>query len=178
MGKHRLGVGKWTAYEDDIRVPLIVRGPDVPADKTLEQMVLNNDLAPTFIDLAGGESPAFVDGRSLEPLLDDGLPSTSSASEGWRKGFLVKSAPELIGEAESPPTNDDNSPSGSLTGDLVPDGDLGRPNLKAIRTEDYLYVEYASGERELYDIRSGPYQLDNTCTLPRPRLSYRASKPG
>jgi arylsulfatase A-like enzyme len=173
LGEHRLEVGKWTAYEEDIRVPLIVRGPDVPADKSLGQMILNNDLAPTFMDLAGGEPPAFVDGRSLEPLLNDGPPSETSmspTSEEWRKGFLVESAPELIGEAESPPTNDDNSPRGSLTGDSVPAGESGRTNLKAIRTEDYLYVEYANGERELYDIRSDPYQLDNMYSTANPAL--------
>lgn len=170
MGEHRLEVGKWTAYEEDIRVPLIVRGPDVPADKSLEQMVLNNDLAPTFMDLAGGEPPAFLDGRSLEPLLGGSSDSANSAIEEWRKGFLVEAAPELIGEAESPSTNDDNFPSTSLTGDSVPDGDLGRPNLKAIRTKDYLYVEYADGERELYDIRSDPYQLDNVYSTASPAL--------
>lgn len=40
----------------------------------------------------------------------------------WRKGFVVESAPELIGEAESASTNEDNSPRGSLTGDSVPCG--------------------------------------------------------
>src|SRR3712207_8954197 len=47
-GEHRLSAGKWTAYEEDVRVPLIVRGPRVPAGRTLEHLVLNNDLAPTF----------------------------------------------------------------------------------------------------------------------------------
>ena len=52
LGQHRLGAGKWTPYEEDIRVPLIVRGPGVPEGETLHHMVLNNDLAPTFADLA------------------------------------------------------------------------------------------------------------------------------
>jgi arylsulfatase A-like enzyme len=71
LGQHRLGAGKWTAYEEDIRIPLIVRGPGVPEGETLHHMVLNNDLAPTFADLAGAEIPSFVDGRSLKPLLTD-----------------------------------------------------------------------------------------------------------
>src|SRR5215216_5775766 len=66
LGEHRLSAGKWTPYEEDIRVPLIVRGPGVPEGETLPHMVLNNDLAPTFADLAGAEPPSFVDGRSLK----------------------------------------------------------------------------------------------------------------
>src|SRR5215218_6139500 len=44
LGQHRLGAGKWTAYEEDIRIPLVVRGPGVPEGRTLHHMVLNNDL--------------------------------------------------------------------------------------------------------------------------------------
>ena len=68
FGTHRLSVGKWTAYEEDISVPLIVRGPGVPKGRTLEHLVLNNDFAPTFADLGGAEIPDFVDGRTLRPL--------------------------------------------------------------------------------------------------------------
>ena len=90
MGQHRLGAGKWTAYEEDIRVPLIVRGPGVPEGKTLPHMVLNNDLAPTFADLAGVDPPDFVDGRSLAPLLDE----TPTPEEDWRQRFLVEAVAE------------------------------------------------------------------------------------
>lgn len=38
---------------------------------------------------------------------------------------------------------------------------MGRPDLKAIRTTQYVYVEYGNGERQLYDLRTDPYQLDN-----------------
>src|ERR687889_260081 len=53
MGQHRLGLGKQSAYEEDIRVPLMIRGPGVPAGVRRDEMVLNNDLVPTFADLAG-----------------------------------------------------------------------------------------------------------------------------
>jgi N-acetylglucosamine-6-sulfatase len=84
MGQHRLLPSKWTAYEEDARVPLIVRGPGVPAGRSLGHMVLNNDFAPTFADLAGAEVPSYVDGRSLKPLLTASPPPT----EDWRSAFL------------------------------------------------------------------------------------------
>jgi N-acetylglucosamine-6-sulfatase len=83
MGQHRLFIGKTTAYEEDIRVPMAVRGPGVPAGQRLGQMVLNNDLAPTFAAIAGVEPPSFVDGRSFLKLLTK--PETP-----WRRSFLIE----------------------------------------------------------------------------------------
>jgi N-acetylglucosamine-6-sulfatase len=55
-----------------------------------------------------------------------------------------------------------------LSGDQLPEDwrnmsrqDWGRPGLEAIRTEDNLYVEYDTGERELYDLKDDPNELDN-----------------
>jgi N-acetylglucosamine-6-sulfatase len=169
LGQHRLTAGKWTAYEEDIRVPLIVRGPGVPEGQTLDHLVLNNDLAPTFADLAGAETPEFVDGRSLRPLLTDNPPPT----EDWRQAFLVEAMAEA---AEVPSSVDDGELIPLLTGDTQPPEDqrrsspldeaplknAGRPGLQALRTQDHLYVEYETGESELYDLRKDPYQLDNT----------------
>jgi len=152
-GEHRLTTGKWTAYEEDIHVPLIVRGPGVPKGRTLDPLVLNNDLAPTFAELAKAKPPPFVDGRSLMPLLDDDQPPL----EDWRSAFLVEAATELGGTVVP-----------LLSGDQLPEDwrsasrkDWGRPGLEAIRTEDHLYVEYGTGERELYDLKDDPYELDN-----------------
>jgi arylsulfatase A-like enzyme len=86
IGQHRLGTSKTTAYEEDIRVPYIVRGPGVPAGRTLDHMVLNNDIAPTFAQLGGVSAPSFVDGRSLVPLLGSAAPPLSD----WRDQFLVE----------------------------------------------------------------------------------------
>jgi arylsulfatase A-like enzyme len=181
LGQHRLGAGKWTAYEEDIRVPLIVRGPGVPEGRTLQHMVLNNDLAPTFADLAGAEAPGFVDGRSLVPLLDD----DPTPIEDWRQRFLIEAVAErgttqissFLNESEVRPL---------VTGDPLPNNwrrtsaaaertsqEWGRPWLKALRTEDYLYVEYKTGERELYDLGKDPHQLDNEYGSAAPELKLR-----
>jgi N-acetylglucosamine-6-sulfatase len=169
LGQHRLGAGKWTPYEEDIRVPLIIRGPGVPEGETLHHMVLNNDLAPTFAVLAGTDIPSFVDGRSLKPLLTD----EPTPLEDWRQRFLIEAVAErgdggrstFVNESEVTPL---------LTGDPLPNNwrtssattaqsseEWGRPWLKALRTNNYLYVEYKTGEHELYDLRKDPYGLHN-----------------
>jgi arylsulfatase A-like enzyme len=56
-------------YEPGLRVPLIARGPGIKAGITPEEFVLNIDLAPTFLDLAGLPIPDSMQGRSLAPLL-------------------------------------------------------------------------------------------------------------
>jgi N-acetylglucosamine-6-sulfatase len=83
MGEHRMIAGKTTAYEEDIRVPLIVRGPGVAAGAHIDAMVLNNDMAPTLADLAGIEPPDFVDGRSFRPLFEN-------PDRPWRHSFLIQ----------------------------------------------------------------------------------------
>ncbi len=167
MGQHRLGAGKWTAYEEDARVPLVVRGPGVPRGRTLPHLVLNNDLAPTFARLAEVPAPAFVDGRSLEPLLGEDPPPP----EQWRQAFLLEAASELGEHSHLP----------ALSGDVQPEEgrspesgeDWGRPGLEAVRTEDYLYVEYDTGERELYYLKEDPYELNNRYDTADPDLLGR-----
>jgi arylsulfatase A-like enzyme len=181
LGQHRLGAGKWTPYEEDIRVPLIVRGPGVPEGETLHHMVLNNDLAPTFADLAGSDIPSFVDGRSLVPLLtDDPKPLAD-----WRKRFVIESVAERSG-VPHPPFITESEVAPLLTGDPLPGNwrrtsaasaqsseEWGRPWLKALRTNNYLYVDYKTGEHELYDLRKDPYELNNMYATARPEITQR-----
>ena len=137
QGEHRLWNQKWRAYEETIRVPLIVRGPGVPAGQPLQHMVLNNDLAPTFAALTGASTPDFVDGRSLNPLLTATPPSQAS----WRSAFLTEGRHGSSAE-----------------------------EYEAVRTKEHLYVEYKTGERELYDLRTDPYQLNNQYATADPAL--------
>lgn len=86
LGEHRLPPQKCTPYEEDIRVPLMVRGAGVPAGRILNQIALNIDLAPTFAELVGIPTPEFVDGRSLVPLLNGNFTQVPA----WRQAFLVE----------------------------------------------------------------------------------------
>jgi N-acetylglucosamine-6-sulfatase len=70
LGEHRMVLTKNLAYEEAIRVPLVVMGPGISAaTRDEEHFVLNVDLAPTLAELAGVHPPDTVDGRSLVPLL-------------------------------------------------------------------------------------------------------------
>jgi uncharacterized membrane protein YhfC len=44
------------------------------------------------------------------------------------------------------------------------------PEYHAVRTHRYLYVEYATGERELYDLQADPYELHNIATTASPAV--------
>ena len=67
--------------EPSLRVPLLVRGPGVKAGALSDLFALNNDFAPTFLDLAGLPIPAEMQGRSLLPLLRGEPPGD------WRKAM-------------------------------------------------------------------------------------------
>ena len=102
LGQHRMLEGKDTAYEEDIRVPLAIRGPGIPKGRTVRGMALNIDLAPTFAAWAGIEPPAFVDGRSLMPLLRRSGRSLAQELPDPAPGPRVRRAPGACERARDP----------------------------------------------------------------------------
>ena len=70
-GEHRVPAGKVLAYEPSARVPLLMRGPNVPKGVTMTQAVVNVDLAPTVLDAANARSGRTLDGISLLALARD-----------------------------------------------------------------------------------------------------------
>jgi arylsulfatase A-like enzyme len=83
LGEHGL-FDKRLMYEPSIRVPLLVRYPArIPPRVDSTNMVLNVDLMPTILELAGVPVPAAVHGRSLTPLL-------AGRSVPWRDDFLYE----------------------------------------------------------------------------------------
>lgn len=72
-GEHRLVDKRWP-YEESIRIPFIVRYPGLIRDpgRKAEQMVLNIDLAPTLLSVAGVPIPGNMEGESFEPVLLSG----------------------------------------------------------------------------------------------------------
>lgn len=85
LGEHGLA-GKWYGHEESIRVPLLVydgRANGTKGGQVRDEMVLNIDLAPTVLELAGADVPAVMQGRSLLPLLLGDSPT-------WRTDFFYE----------------------------------------------------------------------------------------
>ena len=80
-------------YFSDIRVPLLVRGPGVESNKVIDDVVVNVDLAPTILDMAGQAMP-LADGVSFLPaLLQNEHPREFIESNDINSNYL----PGLIG---------------------------------------------------------------------------------
>jgi N-acetylglucosamine-6-sulfatase len=155
MGEHRSPAGKNMPYEEDIRVPMVMRGPDVPAGTHVEPMVVNTDLAPTFADIAGIEPPEFVDGRSFLPLLTE-------PKAPWRQTFLLERD-----QLEAQVVERSRLPARELEA---------AARFRGLRTIRWTYAEHGTGERELYDLEADPFQLENLAPKSDPASIAALSK--
>ena len=152
LGEHRLTPGKMTAFDTDVRVPLVAAGPGIAVDHLCPAVVENVDLAPTFETLAGTTPSPQEDGHSLVSLLRGGLP------RHWRTAALI--------EHHGPVTTTTGGP------DLEAEDSANPPSYEAIRTATYVYVEYADRSRELYDLVRDPEETDNLIPRLDPRTSF------
>jgi N-acetylglucosamine-6-sulfatase len=84
FGEHGL-IDKRTAYEESMRVPMLVHCPELTkgGGKTLNQVIANIDITPTFLEAAGLQAPKNLDGKSFLPLLQ-------GQSVEWRKSLLYE----------------------------------------------------------------------------------------
>lgn len=132
-GEHGLSVERRLAYEESIRMPLLVRYPRlIKAGTVRDELALNIDVAPTLIELAGVSPLIKAEGRSLVPLLK------GSDSES-RKSFLI----EYYSDKVFPR--------------------IRQMGYKAVRTERWKYIHYLEldGMDELYDLKADPYEMKN-----------------
>lgn len=144
LGQHRLPPNKETAYEEDIHLPLYIRGPHVPVSKTIEELVGNIDLAPTFAELAGIDLPRFVDGRSLVRLWK----KNTNQNFIWRQAYLLQHRQNRQRHSTAP---------------LI-------PSYQGLRTADCTYVRYENGEQELYNLKQDPQQVNNLANKVHPHI--------
>ncbi|MEM9834021.1 MAG: sulfatase [Bacteroidota bacterium] len=84
MGEHGL-IDKRVMYEESIRVPAFVHWPDVIQNPvSRQQMILNIDIGPTILDLAGTSIPSSMHGESFASLVKD------EQSTAWRDAFVYE----------------------------------------------------------------------------------------
>ncbi|ROW07678.1 hypothetical protein VMCG_03347 [Cytospora schulzeri] len=72
ISQHRLQPGKECSFEEDINIPLVIRGPGVPEGEVSQIVTTHTDLAPTILSLVGAPLRASFDGEPV-PLTKDGL---------------------------------------------------------------------------------------------------------
>jgi arylsulfatase A-like enzyme len=133
QGEHRIPGDKFLPYEESLRVPFILRGPGVPAGRTVRGQVSNVDFAPTLLDVARARPGRTQDGVSLMPTVRN--PSRP---------------PNRVVELEAPRP---------LFEQVVPINAWDRP-YKGVRTDRYTYVVYTeTGDQELYDRLKDPFQM-------------------
>lgn len=132
-GEHGLSVERRLAYEESIRMPLLVRYPRLIKARTVRhEFALNIDVAPTLLELVGASPPLQVQGRSLVPLL-------KGPGSEWRQSFLI----EYYSDKVFPR--------------------IYKMGYKAVRTERWKYIHYLEldGMDELYDLKADPYEMRN-----------------
>jgi arylsulfatase A-like enzyme len=138
FGEHALGPERRFAYEEGIRSPFVMRYPPLIAPGTVvPEFTLALDIAPTYIELAGGTPGPHIQGRSLVPLL-------SGLAQDWRTSFLI----EYYSESAMP----------WLIG-------MTYKAVRTTRYKLIHWVHHNDCD-ELYDLEQDPYELQNHIGAP------------
>jgi N-acetylglucosamine-6-sulfatase len=177
LGHLRLGFGKSHFYEFDSRVPFLVRGPGIQPNSTITVPGINVDLAPTWIDIAGGIVPPGMDGMSMKSVLlqtNETAAVISATSRESRPDVLIEytglstwpKGPKpwnSVTDKRSKRVND--SPNNTFRGLRIFDG-----SPYSLNSNNLAFVEYTTSDdwnydrpyhHELYDMDKDPYQLAN-----------------
>jgi arylsulfatase A-like enzyme len=153
MGHHGMEI-KVAPYDDNIRVPFIVRLPGkVSAGRVVDHPVNTIDLIPTFFDYAGIDLPWEMHGDNLRPLLEN-------SSSNWDRPILQENFSRSFGEQTS-------------VGVTIVDSEKGVPNQGVdwwvfLRYGKYKYIRTLVPDEieELYNIDEDPRELINLVLNP------------
>ncbi|KAG7094661.1 hypothetical protein E1B28_005484 [Marasmius oreades] len=146
LGSHRRMLGKTLPYEEDVLVPLIIRGPKIPANKRNKDDVYSMvDLGATILGLAGADVQDYsVDGK-------DFLSNDRGVAKSKPRHALVEYWNAAVEE-----------------GIYARSTSISNTTYRSIRVKDdtgsehdWVYGVWCTGERELYDLKTDPYQLHN-----------------
>jgi N-acetylglucosamine-6-sulfatase len=154
QGEHRIPQGKMMPYDPSTQVPLLIRGPGIPSGRRTKALVGNIDMAPTILQATQARAGLAMDGRSFLPF---------ARNPGLRS--LRPLLHETTGQGAGGRTN---------TREGGARGQQPRvPAWRALRTTRWLYVDYQGGQRELYDLRHDPHQLNSVASDPDLRIRLR-----
>jgi N-acetylglucosamine-6-sulfatase len=151
FGEHRLAGGKFLAYEPSTHLPFLIRGPGIKPGSSSGELAANVDIAPTILELARAKADKSVDGRSLVPFLTQ--PGLRTRRPILFESFVESSDVEANGTARHRSTAQ-----ASITS---PPKDY-----EGIRLGPWKYIEWPTGEKELYDVATDPYELHNRVQEP------------
>jgi N-acetylglucosamine-6-sulfatase len=133
FGEHGLSFERRLAYEESIRIPMVIRYPKlIRPGSRIDAMALGIDLAPTLLALADTKPAAPMHGRSLVPLLE-------RRKTPWRSSFLIEYFSDRTMQR------------------------MVNMGYQAVRTERWKYIHYTEldGGDELYDLQRDPYEMRN-----------------
>ena len=145
-GEHGLSVERRLAYEEGIRIPLLIRYPRlIRRGSLVDDFALSIDLAPTLLALAHADAAIPMDGRSLLPLLRAERP------DGWRTSFLIQYNSDTVFPR------------------------VYKMGYRAIRTKRWKYIRFneLDGMDELYDLQNDPYEMENVINRPETRTTLK-----
>ena len=134
LGHHNLH-NKTDPYHRTSNVPLIVAGPGIDAGNTASHLLAHIDLCPTILELAGAQIPDIVSAKSFSPLLFN---PDNFAQSSWQDGIMI--------ENWSKKPNFQSLVVGSYV---------------AYRMHHEIFVSWANGQYEYYDLIEDPFQLNN-----------------
>jgi N-acetylglucosamine-6-sulfatase len=175
-GEHRIVNGKYLPYDPSSRVPLLIRGPGVPAGGVSDELVWNGDITQTILQIATGSENPALDGRSLLPFAEspalrttrpilleaDTGPGTGAEQAGTSAARARQARVGVIGRRGVKNLEQEPNAIKSATTNSA-------PAYRSIRTDRYEFTVYANGQTELYDMWRDPAQLRSLVRDPRYR---------
>ncbi|AEO60121.1 hypothetical protein MYCTH_2095444 [Thermothelomyces thermophilus ATCC 42464] len=153
IGQHRLQPGKECGFEEDINVPLIVRGPGVAPAHVADRLVTAHvDLAPTILRLAGVDPARLRDHYGFDgEAIPLSRPAIDAAARSRHEHVTVEFWGFALSEGRAFPGHEERL--------------LRNNTYKALRVigDEYnlYYAVWCNNEHELYDLTTDPYQLNN-----------------